>query len=88
MDYSKLFGDTGALGGTGSLLTGLGTIYAAYNQNQQARDALNWEKKTYGDSQTKLGQAQTNLDSAVANVYGDGTARKRGLGYIASDYGV
>jgi len=74
-----------AMSGVGSMLGGLGTIYAAYNQNKAANDALDWDKKVWANNQGMLNKTQNSLDSAIDSVYGQPQKKKR-LGSFASEY--
>jgi len=83
------FGEAdGVFGSTGKFLSGLGTIYAAYNQNKASKDMLDWQKRVWKNNQGLLGQMQSNLDSAIDNVYGQSAKKKTtgSLGDFASAY--
>lgn len=66
------------LKGAGSILQAGATVYTGREQSKAEKAKLDYQKEQDKMDQDKLSQAQTNLDSAISEVYGaDGEKKKK-----------
>lgn len=65
------------LKGAGSILQAGATAWTGKETNKLQREVLDYQKEQDKLDENKLNQAQSNLDSAVANVYGVEDEKKK-----------
>lgn len=66
------------LKGAGSILQAGATVYTGREQSKAEKAKLDYQKEQDKIDQERLGQAQTNLDSAISDVYSaDGDKKKK-----------
>lgn len=59
------------IGNIGKLVGGVGQAYGAVQQSKMANKMFDLQKDNYNREVAKENEAQSNLDTAIASVYGD-----------------
>lgn len=65
------------LKGAGSILQAGATAYSGREASKIEKEKLNYQKEQDKLDQDKLGLAQSNLDTAISNVYGTEEEKKK-----------
>lgn len=76
------------IGNLGKLAGGVGQAYGAVQQSKMANKMFDLQKENYDREVTKENETQNNLDTAIANVYGDKKKKTSSAGIAQFNLGA